>query len=479
MCGIVGFITKTGEMGKHVKNTFFAEALYINALRGNHSTGMMSLNDDFRWSWNKRAVGASMYLKYKDFTERERDSWCSVGHGRHATVGEINSENAHPFHEGKVILVHNGTIASPHLLNNYDHDIEVDSQQIARSLSKVKPDKAKDVLAKLTGAYALVWFDSRDQSVNMARNSQRPFHLTMNRTKDVMYFMSDGNMLQTVLGRINSWDSNLPIYQLAEKEILKFKKGSLVPEVTKVPPFPVGGYRAPSSNIPSRSAQKRKNGSRSSTKDGDNTRKESTYKVDINGKVGPIPAAHAEMLEHWYLLDPGKDYFFRPTTHMQWSERHGCMYGQMFHVGWNCYINARVVGVPNEAALADMRVPWTVSPIGIDHRDLFDPEETSPLTVIVRAKWRHWFRPHPNTKYDDFDEEEETSHDCDAPGDVEGPNDRKISMDRWIELTEEGCVMCSANISMDTANKILWVGEYNNQPLCLQCSEKATDADND
>ena len=209
MCGIVGFISLKNQHREFSKEKFMTDGLYVNALRGMHSTGVMSLEDSFRWRWAKNAVTAQEFIDQEKWSKKRFNKWCMVGHNRHATIGAIETDNAHPFHHGEIILVHNGTLNNHHSLPHRNKDIKVDSELVAYNLSKVAPeDAAKEVIGRLSGAYALVWFDTRDQSVNIVRNSERPMHFGINKLEDILWFMSEGDMLNMVTRRITDRSSH-------------------------------------------------------------------------------------------------------------------------------------------------------------------------------------------------------------------------------------------------------------------------------
>src|SRR3977135_3430315 len=65
-----------------------------------------------------------------------------IGHTRRATSGAVTVPNAHPFHIGDIIGVHNGYIFE-HEENNrkYKRDYNVDSMHLIAHIAEAKPIK--------------------------------------------------------------------------------------------------------------------------------------------------------------------------------------------------------------------------------------------------------------------------------------------------------------------------------------------------
>jgi hypothetical protein len=115
-----------------------------------------------------------------------------VGHNRKATFGTISRENAHPFCEKNIVLVHNGTVQDHKTMAN----VEVDSHAICHRIGEVG---AQAALKELKGAYALVWYDITTKKLHLARNNERP--LVFVNTEDYFAFASEGYMLGWLLRR--------------------------------------------------------------------------------------------------------------------------------------------------------------------------------------------------------------------------------------------------------------------------------------
>ena len=102
MCGIVGYITLNDNTRTLSKDKFLTEALFMDSLRGMHSTGLMTLCEDYMWQYQKQAVDGAEFIMRKGYRERTKETWCAVGHNRHATQGAITTDNAHPFKQGDI-----------------------------------------------------------------------------------------------------------------------------------------------------------------------------------------------------------------------------------------------------------------------------------------------------------------------------------------------------------------------------------------
>lgn len=204
MCGIVGIMR--GSQTETMVD-MFEQLLYADVFRGPHSTGVFRTEKDGTATVLKEAVPASVYLNsvdWEDFrggTGTKKPALLSqvyVGHNRWATMGAINSDNAHPFQCGNITMVHNGTVSKYRL---HEHTkFEVDSHAVCNMLNEKGLD---ETLKVLDGKFTLVWHDANDNTMNFIRNSERP--LGMIEFQDGSWaFASEGDMLSWINSRRKS-----------------------------------------------------------------------------------------------------------------------------------------------------------------------------------------------------------------------------------------------------------------------------------
>ena len=495
MCGIVGFITKPNLAGTpskweaedaHKRAMWLKNALIFDTVRGEHSTGVMGRYAG-ESDWLKQAVTGYEFVQTKEFKE----DWLAVmgdydvvvGHNRAATMGEINNDNAHPFEHGDVTLVHNGTLSDLGPLEHQQKDIEVDSSLIAYNLSMAEPGDAAKVIGQLDGAYALVWLDKRDNSVNIVRNGHRPLHMAQSTDKRTLFFMSEGKMLDFVCDRTRNRHSG--IFTLGTHQLLKFTDGSLVPEVQTVAPFTrprrayptydTGSYRAKGgSGYTTASAHLPPN-------------KDLNIQLGPSNKV-PQPKVFKEILS-WFDLDIADELEFDPDVFYEYpvdraikNEKRvpiGDVQGEVFVPCMGEFVQCRLVGVGGRLFEQYYKENWTVRPMCITWED---------DTMTIHAKFvKIGLTEDAKTntlKYsDDLDEEvqfdkEETDYTelwkdkDDEQSFFKGPRGY-VTLDKALDLLEDGCAMCSDNLKPADMGEYLWVGEHQDQPLCPDCQTEA------
>ena len=204
MCGIVGI---AGKITHQAKNIVFKDMLDVCQVRGRDSTGVIKVRDDKdqSYTWVK-SVGAPAHLfdfrKYESEIERG-DAVALVGHCRSKTIGEVNLKNAHPFDfpdEG-IIGVHNGTLRNHSQLDGH-HYSKVDSEVMYEHMAK---NGAKDTFEKVKGAYACVWWNNNESTLNFFRNDERPLWFTWSKDMDMMFWASEIWMFATVERKIELW----------------------------------------------------------------------------------------------------------------------------------------------------------------------------------------------------------------------------------------------------------------------------------
>ena len=181
--------------------------LDVCQVRGRDSTGVIKVRDDKdqSYTWVK-SVGAPAHLfdfrKYESEIERG-DAVALVGHCRSKTIGEVNLKNAHPFDfpdEG-IIGVHNGTLRNHSQLDGH-HYSKVDSEVMYEHMAK---NGAKDTFEKVKGAYACVWWNDNESTLNFFRNEERPLWFTWSKDMDMMFWASEIWMFAAVERKIDLW----------------------------------------------------------------------------------------------------------------------------------------------------------------------------------------------------------------------------------------------------------------------------------
>jgi len=196
MCGIVGFVSKEKKpfFAKHLD--LFEELLICDSIRGNDSTGAFTVLANNQVKALKVATNPHYLMETKHWEKfREvavRSGHVLVGHNRSATYGAISRENAHPFAEKNIILIHNGTVSNHKKMA----DVEVDSHAICHEIAEKGYEEA---LPGLVGAFALVWYDITSRKLYFSRNDDRPLLFVEN--KEFFAFASEGYMLAWILRR--------------------------------------------------------------------------------------------------------------------------------------------------------------------------------------------------------------------------------------------------------------------------------------
>lgn len=197
MCGIVGMVSKVSTGFYHTDLDLFESMLVCDSVRGEDSTGVFGVYKNRQARTIKVAAEPHMLFRcdeWKDFKTKAVNSMnMLVGHNRSATRGAINSDNAHPFTEGKIVLVHNGTL---HNHKDFNKEVEVDSHAIAHALNE-RP--AEEVIKEIDGAFTFIWYDREQAKLFMVRNSERPLAYIEDTSR--IYFASEAPMLEWLVNR--------------------------------------------------------------------------------------------------------------------------------------------------------------------------------------------------------------------------------------------------------------------------------------
>ena len=492
MCGIVGFITKplapgAGEWERTraaLRGRWFKQALLFDTVRGEHSTGVMGRSEG-NYVWYKNAVPGYEFVNDKEFLAEYIAQAATfdvmIGHNRAATVGDVNTDNAHPFEHGDVTLVHNGTLDDLGPMEFQQDNIEVDSSLIAYNLSMASPEDAGKVLSNLDGAYALVWMDQRDDSVNIVRNGRRPLHVATTHADDTLYLMSEGRMLDWTLDRLKI--NNRGIFGLAPHQWLKFRAGSMKPEVKEIAPFerptpkyytPHGGGRTTTMGWGRETTPSRTQTSSVSTPAP--TKFEHDIPVGAAMERVPVPSVFQDIMS-WFDLKVESRLLFEPE---QWrayaQDRHtpakGLTLGEFTGIVYVPFLDDWVDCVVHTLGANLDRYcnqEWTVRPVTLtwDTRGQMTVHAMMvAVTIIDGVAMPEDEVEEPNTVLgpDGFADEEFSLDDevFDGPyGDC--------SREQFEQYVKHGCSMCTGNISIEDASEVEWVGDTRDMPVCPVC----------
>jgi predicted glutamine amidotransferase len=286
MCGIVGLVIKQKNGFTNTEINIFTELLYADEVRGSDGTGIFynTKKNKAHLKVLKGPLCSSLFVKSKPYQEATKtffsDSNFIVGHNRSATKGKIDFDCTHPFREQHITLVHNGTLVSQKELHE---TAEVDSHAICHSISQ---KGAVETLKTIDGAFALVWFDSKEKTLNLCRNYQRPLHVIETNTSFI--FTSELELGLWVLKRNNTTVKTS--FEIGVKKIYSFSLNDMSLVKEKEVEFKVPFFQQYDNN------KWNQNQHYSQQQDGYRKKRNYAFGERIKFKTGPIEHTHG--LEH-------------------------------------------------------------------------------------------------------------------------------------------------------------------------------------
>ena len=204
MCGLVGAV---GDLSFEFRSRVFKDFLDVCSTRGRDSTGVIKVGRDLEYDWVKQ-IGSPAYLydskQYERHIETGPLPYALIGHTRSKTVGEVSIKNAHPFDfpdEG-ICGVHNGTLRNYTKLDTHAYN-KVDSEVLYGHLAANGP---QDTFSILEGAYACIWWNDKDKTINFIRNNERPLWFTWSEDCKTMFWASEIWMFAAVERKLKLWD---------------------------------------------------------------------------------------------------------------------------------------------------------------------------------------------------------------------------------------------------------------------------------
>jgi hypothetical protein len=235
MCGIVGVMNFGQGAILHNDMQVFMQMLHADAVRGMHGTGVFAVDRDGT-NYRVRAggpphelVGGAEFEKWEKFVG-EKYVRALFGHNRYATRGGHLTQFAHPFRDGHITLIHNGTLEDSYKKAIPDgKKYESDSEALTHGFATQGPEKT---IKNLEGAWALVWYDGETKTINFLRNKERPLWFAKHKKDPFIAFASEVGMLQWCLNRNNKYD--LEYSELPEDQWISFGLNDIKPHVKEL-----------------------------------------------------------------------------------------------------------------------------------------------------------------------------------------------------------------------------------------------------
>lgn len=496
MCGIIGYITATPNLYKNEKERFMSAGLIIDTIRGQDSTGVFAVKEDKRSkrpNWIKKVAPGPSLVADARYDALFNNNGISkframIGHNRKATYGAIDLKTAHPFQDGPITLVHNGTLDSTVGLPVSITDCHNDSHAIAKNLGVM--DK-KELIGKLRGAFALVWHDQRDHTINVVRNSQRPLHMAKAGNSETIYIASEAEMLFW-LGRKIGLQLGRIVEPIAGR-LLTFSPDSLIPKVTDCPlgvqtnlprltaPTTTAGHSWGGRNITSKAKEPQ------GIQVGDGT----SPKVLLGSRRISVPdVLKLQLIDRGLTPMDLLEFIPKTAQEVKWPDRR--VLQNLYTV--RGYIRAPdapdldslpavIHGVPPTIWTRHGAHSWTARPVGVTYLTQSDPclvlrilrYTGAPPVIQTPSAVKTELKPHKAPKkescpiFNEIMEIEEKGMEY-YNTHKKGKYGALVPKHVFDKDTAKGCVFCQDNIDFKDANRIEWV---NNgvDPLCVDCTE--------
>ena len=436
MCGIVGFANNSNAINKQNDlKDWIKQALIMDTIRGRHSTGLASLSGNCdKWEYIKETMPGWNFVDWKPAEEalsRAKSASAVIGHNRLATMGKINTHTAHPFKYDDIIGVHNGTLRYCDLPSY--HQFEVDSMALISAINEIG---AKETFEKAKGAFAAVWIDLSDDTLNFIRNSERSLYFAWANKGETLLYASEAGLIEWLSDRNGveldsapcSFDTGVH-YSL---NLHKIKEGFTRQEI-EIQPIVQYNYSFMG-----------KGGNTGKRKGGNNVTRFPGQQNQTQSLLNQVGLSVGDTItfdyESFHLYKPERD---------RTSNRRGTMYG---------------------------RTPSDISVVchGVEEYTMEYLKE-----FPIRSKVVHAFRTHGGAiqvvvrenalEIDTVRVRQEFEYSNDDPKDlVPGPGGVLITEKEFEDLTSDGCANCSAPFFLDDADIVVW---YNNStPLCEKCA---------
>ncbi len=197
MCGHVGM---AGALTPQDEKAFH-NMLIMDSVRGVDSTGVAVIHRGEAGHHITKGIGDPYRLMDRKSYDKSFIGFqrAIIGHNRYATQGAVNDRNAHPYEFASLIGAHNGTLTNKWQLADA-RDFSVDSENLYHHMETKGFD---DLMTVILGAWALVWWDKENETINLLRNKERTLFICHSPDGKKMYWASEAWMLEGALGRNN------------------------------------------------------------------------------------------------------------------------------------------------------------------------------------------------------------------------------------------------------------------------------------
>lgn len=391
------------------------QSCFVGALRGTDGTGIFAVPHDNRKEdviTYKKAIPGPDFIQMNKVNSimNNMDFYkFFIGHNRAATYGKINSLSSHPFTIDNITLVHNGTLISPFSYHKDHSDFQVDSELIAHAIAK---EGYKEALLNITGGAAVVWYDSKENTLNLFRNDQRTLYFIKVKGVDTSFIASEAHMMKWILYR-NGIEIE-SVFEIKENTICKFKDHALPFNVEGVPKKKVVAHYTPINNT----ANGTENGL---------WKKQSKYTAK-------------NILEDIKLtIGDDVEFQYDGITFNNPKSRHGALHGTSLHYPYFAVISYNV----------DPKIIQGYTIMQGKVSGVKPGDSPNAYEVILS-----------NLKVCSSREDEL----------VIGPNKTRVTKKIFNDLVKHGCSNCQVGLLPSIAEDITWLD--NQTPLCKVCTTK-------
>jgi hypothetical protein len=436
MCGLVGFVGKIG----YKEEQAFKLMLKLDVIRGEDSTGVASVNATGKIKMAKKAALPWELFETDEYKKAvdQNQSLCLIGHNRAATKGVINDNNAHPFEFDNVVGAHNGTLRGQSLLEDYKN-FDVDSENIYHHMSI---HGAEHTLHRLNGAFALAFYDKKEDYLGLVRNNERPLYFCFCNDGDTVGWASEPWILAVALSK-NGIKYN-DIREVEEQKLYRFPlpdhtnqkfAGRWSAEVVKFYKWEdfyknTNQGRQPFNHTDELSKAERKALKKLDKKNTFAVSQEYLNKPTVFSAARYVTNYRGDCYVRCYTVDENE------VEVRTYCEKDSPLYKKLMNT--SMYVKAQVRSVSWEN-----NKPYLM--INSDSLEDIEPEAYEKLSKQIEL---------------------EVQTDVVQ---VTGPNNTKISPLQWLEATADGCFSCTIIPYRRDADKLEWVTDK--EFLCPDCAK--------